>query len=553
MRTIKYIPVLAGMIFLATSCSEDFVDLTNPNQITTGSFWKTEDDAVLGTNAMYQALIYDGTYMRFGPWVMDVRADDALSTTPGYFPEDVANYIVDAANIAYRMPWEHNYVGVWRANQVLDNIEGIPMDEGLKARCKGEAYFIRGLCYFNLLNLFRNVVLYDHIAQSVDDYYIPQSSPEEVWQFAIQNFKNATDNCWTKDEVVAEKQLGRATKAAAAAFLAKSYVINHQFDSAAPVLLDIISTADGGNQKYGEYKLVDNYRDNFTEENENNSESIFEIQYAEIAGLSVQGFTGDPQPDWLKTDAHHKGLAAQPWGWGDLAPNPWIYEQFQLEKTVDGKRDPRMEASLIFYHDDDPTYTIYGFNQDSLLPAEYQPDPAHPVTPLEAMTFATPDVVSDTFKVFIRKWLTEDPVVEDAWLSTINRRVMRYDDVLLLYAECQNELNNRAACAKYIQIVRDRANLPDREAEFAGFTQEQMRDQIDHERLLEFCFEAWRYIDMLRWGWFDDDNPETFIIDELRLRDPEYLNWIPGREYMAIPPEEISRTNGIVKQNPGWN
>jgi hypothetical protein len=547
MRTIKYIPVLAGMIFLITSCSEDFVDLTNPNQITTGSFWQTEDDAVLGTNAMYQALIFDGTYMRFGPWIMDVRADDALSTTPGYFPEDVANYIVDADNIAYRMPWEHNYIGVWRANQVLDNIEDIPMDANLKIRCKGEAYFIRGLCYFNLLNLFRNVVLFEHIPQSIDDYYIPQSSPEEVWQFTIQNFKNAEQNLWLRNNT----DVGRANKAAAAAFLAKSYMIIHRFDSAAPVLLDIISTADGGNQKYGVYSLVEDYRDNFTDENENNSESIFEIQYAEIEGLSVQGFTGDPQSNWLKTDAHHKGLAAQPFGWGDLAPNPWIYEQFQLERTVNNKLDPRMEASLIFYHPDSAEYTVYGFYQDSILPAAY--DPTQSKTPFEAMTFATPDVVSDTFKVFIRKWLTEDPVQELAWLSYINRRVMRYDDVLLMYAECQNELNNRAECAKYIQIVRDRANLPDREAEFAGFTQAQMRDQIDHERLLEFCFEAWRYVDMLRWGWFDNDNPETFKIDELRARDPEYLNWIPGREYMAIPPMEIDRTNGIVKQNPGWN
>lgn len=544
MRTIKYI--LAGVIIFITSCSEDFVHLTNPNLKTSGSFWQSEDDAVLATNAMYQALIYDGTYMRFGPWIMDIRADDAKSTTPGYFPEDVANYVVDAANIAYSFPWEHNYIGVWRANQVLDNIEGISMDATLKARCEGEAQFIRGLCYFNLLNLFRRVVLYEHVAQSTDDYYIPQSPPEDVWEFTIQNFRDAVDNLWNKNAT----ELGRATKGAAAAFLAKSLMINQQWTEASQVLENIISTADGGNQLYGEYALVENYRDNFTDENENNSESLFELQYMEIAGTSVQGFTGDPAPDWMKVDAHHKGLAAQPFGWGDLAPNPWLYDQFQLEKTIDGKRDPRMEASLLFYHDDDPTYTVYGFNQDSILPAQY--DPSQTLTPLEAMTFATPDIVSDTFKVFIRKWLTEDPTQELAWRSYINRRIMRYADVLLMYAECQNELNNQAECAKYIQLVRDRADLPDREAEFAGYSQAQIRDQLDHERLLEFCFEAWRYVDMLRWGWFDPNSP-AYKIDELRQRDSEYDNWIEGREYMAIPPSEITRTNGIVTQNPGWN
>ncbi|MBN2275138.1 MAG: RagB/SusD family nutrient uptake outer membrane protein [Bacteroidales bacterium] len=531
MRTIKYI--MAAMIVFITSCGEDFVELSNPNLLTSGSFWQTETDAQLGANALYQALIYDGTYMRFGPWIMDVRADDALSVTPGYYPEDVANYIVDAANIAYSFPWEHNYIGVWRANQVLDNVSDIPMDESLKSRILGEAHFIRGLCYFNLLNLFRNIVIYEHVAQSTDDYYIPQSAPEESWDLVIRDFTDAVDLLWTKDVT----ETGRATKGAAAAFLAKSLMINQRFSEAAPVLLDIINTVHGGNQKYGLYDLVPEFRDNFTEANENNIESLFEIQYdGEIPGLSVQGFTGDPASDWLKTDAHHKGLAAQPFGWGDLAPNPWIYEKFQEEKTLDDKWDPRMEASLLFEHPGDTTYKVYGYDQSKL----------------QEMTFATPDVVPDNYKVFIRKWLTENETVELAWRSGINRRIMRYDDVLLLYAECMNEANNRAEAAKFVQIIRDRVGLADREAEFAALSQEGMRDRIDHERLLEFAFEGWRYVDMLRWGWFDPNSP-NYKIDELKARDPEYINWTPGREYMAIPPTEIERTNGIVRQNPGWN
>lgn len=529
MKNIKYI--FAGLVILISSCGEDFVNLTNPNLLTSGSFWKTENDAILGTNALYQSLIYDGTYMRFGPWIMDVRADDVLSTTPGYFPEDVANYIVDAANIAYSYPWEHNYIGVWRANQVLDNIDDIPMDEAVRTKCKGEAHFIRGLSYFNLLNLFRNVVKYEHVAEATEDYYQPQTPPQEMWNFVIQDFTNAMNELPTKGNT----DVGRATKGAAAAFLAKSLIINQRFSEASAILKDIMNSDDGGNQLYGSYDLVPNFRDNFTRTNENNIESIFEIQYATIAGLSVQGFSGNPAPDWLKTDGHHKGIAAQPFGWGDMAPNPWIYSEFQKEKTIDGKNDPRMEASLLFPHPGDTTYTVYGYPQSKL----------------QEMGFATPDVVPDTFKVFIRKYLTENETEELAWRSDINRRVMRYDDVLLLYAECQNELGNVAECARIIQIVRDRANLPDREAEFAAFTQGQMREQIYHERALEFAFEGWRYVDQLRWGWFDPTSP-NYKIPELQNRDPEYINWIQGREYMAIPPTEIER-NDKLGQNPGWN
>jgi hypothetical protein len=530
MRTIKYI--LAGFIVLMTSCSEDFVNLTNPNEMTTGSFWQTEGDAILGTNAMYQALIYDGTYMRFGPWVLDIRADDVISTTPGYYPEDVANYIVDVNNLAYIDVWRHNYIGVWRANQVLNHIEDITMDENLKARCKGEAYFIRGLCYFNLLINFRNVVLYPKEVESVDDYFIPQSSPDESWEFAIQNFRDAVAGCWLKSDP--KNEMGRATKGAAAAFLAKSLMINRQFDEAASVLKDIMNTADGGNQLYGEYSLVANYRDNFTEANENNAESLFELQYQEVAGTSVQGFDLDPASDWMKVDACHKGIAAKPFGWGDMAPTPWIYQEFQQEQTVDGKRDPRMEASLFFPHPEDPGYTVYGYPGDSML---------------MQMEYATPDDVPDDFYVYIRKWLTEDEASELAWRSYINRRIMRYADVLLMYAECLNEAGQTTQAYTYIQKVRDRANLPDLATVKPGMTQEQMREQLDHERALEFCFEAWRYVDLLRWGYFDDPAK----VEMLRGRDVEFNNWTTGREYLAIPPGEINRTRSIVKQNPGWN
>ncbi|UCH14057.1 MAG: RagB/SusD family nutrient uptake outer membrane protein [Bacteroidales bacterium] len=534
MRTIKYI--LIGMIIILMSCSEDFVELTNPNALTSGSFWKTEEDFVLGVNAIYQAMIYDGTYMRFFPWIMDIRADDVESVTPGYFPEDVANYIVDAANIAYSFPWEHHYIGVWRSNQVLVNIEGVEFeDEELKQRLIGEAKFMRAHFYFNLLNLFRNVVLYTTLAESTDDYYIPQSPPDDVWAQVISDFTDAIDGLWLKEDP--RNEMGRATKAAAAAFLAKSYMINHRFSEAAPVLKDII---DG---KYGTYSLVENYRHNITEENENNSESIFEIQYHydPADGLSVQGWIGDPQPNWLKTCGYNKTCAPQPHGWGDLAPSVWIWNEFQEEKTVDGENDPRMEASLYFPHDDDTTYTVYG----------------NPASHIYEMGWANPDVVPDSFYVFIRKHITEDHDLDNDWFSGINRRVFRYADVLLLYAECLNEAGQTAEAYQYIQQVRNRANLPDLNTVRPNMTQEEMRDQLDHERALELCFEGWRYVDLVRWGWFQDEAKLQILIQ----RDPEYLNyynpdeglWLQGREYMAIPPTEIERTNGIVKQNPGWN
>ena len=151
--------------------------------------------------------------------------------------------------------------------------------------------------------------------------------------------------------------------------------------------------------------------------------------------------------------------------------------------------------------------------------------------------------------MYIRKYLTEDKNLDLAWKSGINRRIIRYADILLLYAECLNETGHTAEAYQYIQRVRDRANLPDLATVKPDMSQDDMRWQLDHERALEFCFEAQRYLDLLRWGYFTDQS--KFAV--LYARDPEYQNYIPGREYLAIPPTEIERTNGVVVQNPAWN
>jgi len=118
---------------------------------------------------------------------------------------------------------------------------------------------------------------------------------------------------------------------------------------------------------------------------------------------------------------------------------------------------------------------------------------------------------------------------------------------LLMYAECQNELDNRAESAKYIQRVRNRANLPDREVEFAALTKDQMKERIAHERVLEFALEGHRFDDIRRWGWLQ--NPAKLA--ELKTHDPEFNSYVSGREFFSIPQAEID-VNKNLKQNAGY-
>jgi uncharacterized protein (DUF2267 family) len=151
--------------------------------------------------------------------------------------------------------------------------------------------------------------------------------------------------------------------------------------------------------------------------------------------------------------------------------------------------------------------------------------------------------------IWVKKYCNDESgrADEKDWRSGVNERLMRYSDVMLMYAECQNELNNRAVCAQYIQLVRDRATLPDRETEFAALTQAAMRDRIAHERALEFAQEGHRFEDIVRWGWLQD--PAKLAI--LKAHDTEFNNYVAGREYFSIPQAQVELNKNLL-QNPGY-
>ncbi|MCW3109115.1 MAG: RagB/SusD family nutrient uptake outer membrane protein, partial [Segetibacter sp.] len=133
------------------------------------------------------------------------------------------------------------------------------------------------------------------------------------------------------------------------------------------------------------------------------------------------------------------------------------------------------------------------------------------------------------------------------WRSGINERIMRYADVLLMYAECLNEMGQPAAAYPHIQKVRARAGLADLATVKPNMTQQEMREQLAHERFLEFPLEGHRFDDIRRWGWLQD--PAKLAL--LKQRDPEFATYLPGREYFPIPQSEIDNNPGF-KQNTGY-
>ena len=522
LRLVSGAAFLAGAALLSAAallsgCTKQLTQV-NPNQQTVQTFWKTADDALEAVNSVYGSMQLDGSYMRFTHVVLNTRGDDATSNSPwneiyncGKFAEDVDGFAASAPFTAY-------YQGVFRANQVLEYVPAIPMDTALKNRILGQAYFMRGLYYFHLADIYQNVPMPLTVAQSSAGYYARQIPQDSVWLQVISDFQKAAPLLpvsYANVNGADQGDIGRATQGAALAYLGKTYLFTQQWAQAAQAFQAVMNL--------GVYSLVPNYHDNFTEQDENNSESIFEVQFSRSVGGTVQGWgPGDPQSDWGKYEARAITFGPRNFAYGDVQPTKQLYYDFLLEKTAAGQVDPRLYGS-IFYNT--PTMTVYG------------------------QSFQAVYGVADS-EVFCRKYENDGFVnSEFTWqfASGINSRLMRYADVLLMYAECQNELGNTAAAYPYIQQVRNRAGLADLATVMPNMTQAQMRDQLAHERFLEFGLEGHRFDDIRRWGWLKDPTKLAW----LQARDPEFTTYYPGREYMPIPLAEIQANPGVV-QNTGW-
>jgi tetratricopeptide (TPR) repeat protein len=449
--------------------------------------------------------------------MLDLRGDDTHSNSPWDQLYNAGKFAMNTGNESvYGWAFGAYYEGVSSCNQVLENVPGIAMDSALKSRVLGQAYFLRGLYFYHLVNFFGNVAL----PTSTTVRYNKQHTEAEGWAQVISDFQLASKLLPVSYKTITgvdAGQIGRATKGATLAFLGKSYLFNQKFDSAATCFKSVIDL--------GVYSLVANYADNFTTNNENNSESIFEVQFSRDAGGTDLGWGGIPSSSWGNTSARAITYAPRGFGWTDVQPTRALLNEFQQEKTAKNQEDPRLTATL-FYNK--PGLKLYG----QLFSTVYASNSA------------------DLNDVFCAKYENSDGTFpnEYDWRSGINERIMRYADVLMMYAECLNEVGNTAAAYPYIQQVRARAGLANLSTVKPSMTQAQMRDQISHERYLEFALEGHRFDDIRRWGWLQ--NPDKLAF--LQSRDDEFNTYQPGRELYPIPQSGEIDANLGFKQNPGY-
>jgi hypothetical protein len=359
-------------------------------------------------------------------------------------------------------------------------IPGIEMDTDSKKELLGQAHFLRGLFYFNLVRLFGDLPLVETPSSDLEDYTMPRSDVETIYETIIQDLSLAADALPAK---FSGSDAGRATKGAALGMLAKVYLVRKEWQSAASKAKEVIDLKV--------YSLWDDYADNFKESNYNGRESVFGAQF----------FAGDPTKASRIVISGLPSILAFPAGVEIMLPTEGLLEIFE-----DG--DHRFETTFF------DEYSYFGQN---------------------------------TFYPHIWKhWDQETYPVPINSSTGTNFPVMRYAEVLLIYAEALNEANNGPTAEAYdaVNSIRARARngntdvLPDLE----GLNQEQFRQAVWKEKRCETVNEGHRWFDLVRTGR---------LVEAVNNAKGSKANPQPHNYLFPIPQHEID-INTNLKQNDGY-
>lgn len=490
----QYILIL---ILGLTACKEEFLEKTPIVGTTEENFYRTEEDAIAAVNAAYAALQFQLSPAGHFRWFWgDIMSDD--SDKGGGGDNDV-NDLLQLEHFQgptntdlLEAEWGADYEGIYRANVVLEKVPPIEMDVALKARILGEAKCIRAWHFYNLVTMFGGVPLADHVL-APSEYNMPRASAEEVWDLIEQDLSEAIPVLWKRSEYPAA-DLGRITKGTAQALLVKTYLWRQKWPEAKTTAEEIINS--------NEYHLVADYADIFPEYGENNSESVFEIQYMNASGGNW-GKNNANEGTFTNVFTRARGQFA---GYGFNIPTQDFVDEFFKE----GFEDPRLASTVFRLGDemgDRGTFTIDATGGSPYL---YYP------------------------KKYFNNKSEDAPFGDPNPNGGTNDRVIRYADVLLMHAEAAYHTGDESAARASLNQVRARVNIPD-----ISYSGQALLDAIYRERRLELGLEAHRFFDLVRTG-----------------RAPQVLanlGFVAGvHELFPIPQSQIQATNGALTQNPGY-
>jgi hypothetical protein len=497
------------VVILFTSCSKNFLEVQPQGQTTEVLALTDPDAANKLIGGVYNTLYYGGfdkTTVGF-LWALanDVASDDAdKGSTPGDFGPagEIDNFTHTPNNFIFNNIWSGHFSAIVSANKAIDVLNKGTLEVAIKNRLIGEARFLRGLYYFNLVRFFGGVpkiTTAPLASEGSSDALQTRASAADIYALIIEDLQFAVDNLPVKGD--ATTQTGRANKGAARSYLAKAYLYQKNWQKVFELTQAVINT--------GQYSLVPDYSLIFREKavngmgGNNNSESIFEVQ----TGINVGENAVSPL---FSNGQGPRGRG----GWNDLGfgfNNPTA----DLVNTYEAG-DRRRDATIIFINP-----TVAGNSRGTVL--------------WDGFRLPSKDSVENeryNYKAYHSTTAESPQVSNNKDTKPKNIRLMRYAEVLLMYAEAAAMLNNTAEATAKLNLVRSRANLPASTGTQAN---------VWKERRVELAMEQDRFLDLVRQG-------RAGAV--LRAHGKAFVDG--KHELFPIPQAQIDLSNSRLKQNPGY-
>ena len=558
---------LVMILSLSAACSEDFLEVDNRNALTDGSFYQTQEDFLMALNSLYTPLAHGGGFGLQMQFLFGSFEDRILFETPGM--DRLAAISPSSGQVSTY--WRDLYMGMYRTNMFIrrlnerQNVTGLT--PAMRTSYMAQARALRAAYMFYLVTIYNAPPFYDD-ETIPEDFNVPATNgdPAQFWNLIREDLIYAADNL---DSQYPPGEAGRITSGAAASMLGKAMLFKHYYYNvrngqkgssndiadltlARDMLRDVIQSGTYRLIKPQEPKTRDDYLfallsnsayvdlsvgDNLYQ-SKNNQESIWEVQYSNER--LQQGWL----PGWQWSGALNVAYFS-PHGssFKNHEAHPDLWEAFETEGAPEGfDRDPRAYATLYLdddlmdFRDDSPYYRAYrsGLNNKriargrGLIPTTDNPYP------------------TDGFglkKYYFPVYYEADAPLNDP----VNRRVIRFADVLLMYAEVTYLLGEGVAEGlQALNRVRARVDMPP----VATLT----REAIIHERDVELALESHRWFDLVRWSF----DPEWGIdMQQILSRQtgPDGTGdfYVAGKhEFLPIPIREINLSEGNLIQNPGW-
>ena len=531
-----YTGVVFAVLLLSTSCNE--LDLAPTNKFTDLTYWTSEAKASAVLNMAYSQMFSAGYFFA------NERLSDNLYEGRGNTNEKIiTSGQADAALGRFADEWRNCYEGIKTCHIFLENIDRVPnMDENLKTRMKAEARFIRASLFFRLASHYGDVPLFDHDLTLEEANTLPRSPKSEVIDFVRKELNEVVNILPTKQNYAAADN-GRITKAAVMTLLARTYLYENDWVNVASISEKIM------NGDFGHYELFPDYAGLFLPQNEYNSEVILDMGYVltlrtwsefyDAIPLSVGGRINAFAPTQELVDDYvmRNGKGIKEAGSGYNEEDPYI------------NRDPRFAATIVHHgykweKGDKTISTIY-----------IKPGSSKAAGASNLDEYAGPGQNSTATGYYLRKYF--DPTAPAGMEAGLNLILMRYADILLMYAEAKNELGqmNEDIWNKTIRPIRQRAGFTDATA--LNYPGSNLQKIIRRERRCELAIEGLRLFDIRRWKTIETvmngyPHGAKFAADNTQYIQLDMRKFNKDRDYLFAVPQSQRDINKNLTQNPGY-